>query len=183
MSVLAHLKIARQVCQQALHYVDEHEKKLNAELPIRDTFAGLMSICELDMLEVAGNIGLIDVRNNLHILINDRFKQIRNPKSRDYYAIAQAFMACIDDYQKVSYEQWKDVFSNFSKVSYKIEDVSKLSEFEQGIEKYRYARALYTMGIAYKNGLGVEKNREKAKEYLEKSLEHGYDCSDIISIL
>ena len=59
----------------------------------------------------------------------------------------------------------------------------KANEIYEELIKRNNPEAFYHLGYAYYRGTGVDKNYEKAKEYLEKSLELGYNRAIVYNVL
>lgn len=51
---------------------------------------------------------------------------------------------------------------------------SELSAMQKACDN-KVATACYEFGLLYEQGLAVEKNKSKAKEYYDKACDYGYD--------
>ncbi|GAA9551855.1 hypothetical protein HpHA44_14210 [Helicobacter pylori] len=61
------------------------------------------------------------------------------------------------------------------------EDIAEISS-NITLLKQQMGEILYRIGIAYKEGLGVRKQKNRAKKFLQKSVEFGYEKASSVSL-
>ncbi len=80
-------------------------------------------------------------------------------------------------------EDFKADFHTNGKISKMIsmEDIAEISS-NIILLKQQMGEILYRIGIAYKEGLGTRKQKSKAKKFLQKSVEFGYEKASSVSL-
>ncbi len=61
------------------------------------------------------------------------------------------------------------------------EDIAEISS-NITLLKQQMGEILYRIGIAYKEGLGTRKQKSRAKKFLQKSAEFGYEKASSVSL-
>ncbi|MBH0254237.1 SEL1-like repeat protein [Helicobacter pylori] len=83
-------------------------------------------------------------------------------------------MAFIKKFEKL--EDFKTDFHTNAKISkmLSMEDIAEISSNIISL-KQQMGEILYRIGIAYQEGLGTRKQKSRAKKFLQKSAEFGYE--------